>query len=503
MVVPSAPGPAPAPRGARTSRRPAGGGGRGGAGERRGAAGRRGAVPGLGALGPEAGAAAAAAAVVAAAAGGGLAWELRNCEPARMRPGVATAPAAGRLWTLGVVPIFLATPFFARATFRTEVVPGRVWSFEQKQGIGLGLNTSLNVRMTVVRLRSGGLFVYGPVAPTGECLELVRELGGDVELVLLPTTLYEHKQFLAPFARRFPKAKVLVAPGQYSWPVSPPGAFRAGCPRAEVLRANGEGQLPPDVKAATLDLCPIGLSSRVRFSEVAVLHSASRTLLVTDAVMSLSEDPPPTVSRRDLLEWADDRNTAITGLRALGLFGVAQAARRYGLRGAGERGEAEACALGWQRMALTSLYFGQEDVLRPDRSFQALSARRLVVPPVVGTLVYGDGGRDRVAEEVAEWAERVGRWSFERVAPAHFEVVRASPRDWLSAFAAWRQSSGAGAGPLSALRRAALGEAWAYPEADVQCLRDVRAFLRGVGVIFDDASRPSRRPPPSPPPPPP
>ena len=59
------------------------------------------------------------------------------------------------------MPLFLATPFFARATFRREVVPGRVWSFEQKQGIGLGLNTSLNVRMTVLRLREGGLFVYG------------------------------------------------------------------------------------------------------------------------------------------------------------------------------------------------------------------------------------------------------------------------------------------------------------------------------------------------------
>ena len=437
---------------------------------------------------------------------GGSVWELRNCEPATVRPGAATAPAAGRLWTLGVVPIFLATPFFARATFRTEVVPGRVWSFEQKQGIGLGLNTSLNVRMTVVRLRSGGLFVYGPVAPTGECLELVRELGGDVETILLPTTLFEHKQFLAPFARRFPKAKVLVAPGQYSWPVSPPGASRAGCPRAEVLRADGEGQLPPDVRAATLDLCPVGLSSGVRFSEVAVLHSASRTLLVTDTVMSLSKDPPPTVSRRDLLEWADDRNTAITGLRALGLFGVAEAARRYGLRRAGERGEAEACALGWQRMALTSLYFGQEDVLRPDQSFRALSARRLVVPPVLGTLVYGEGGRDQVAAEVAQWAERVGRWSFERVVPAHFEVARASPRDWLAAFGTWRRGSGSGAGPLSALRLAALeGGAWAYPEADVRCLRDVRAFLRGAGVIFDDPSRPRRpaAPPAAPPPPPP
>ena len=445
----------------------------------------------------------AAAAAVAAAVAGGAAWELRNCEPAEARPGGATAPEAGRLWTLGVVPFFLATPFFARATFRAEVVPGAVWSFEQKQGIGLGLNTSLNVRMTVVRLRSGGLFVYGPIAPTGECLKLLRELGGEVELILLPTTLFEHKQFLAPFAARHPRARVLVAPGQYSWPLNPPGAFRAGCPRAEVLRADGQGQLPPELRAATLDLCPVGLSPGVRFAETAVLHAPSRTLLVTDAVMHLSARPPPTVSRRDLLEWADDRNTAISGLRLLGLFGVAEAARRYGLQGAGERGEAEACALGWQRMALTSLYFGQEDVLRPDRSFRALASRRLVVPPVLGTLVYGEG-RDSVAAEVAEWAERVGRWSFVRVMPAHFEVARASSREWLAAFETWRRGAPCrpgGLGPLaafaSALSAAAGSTAWGYPEPDIRCLRDVRAFLRRTGVIFDDASRPPR--PPAPP----
>lgn len=30
-----------------------------------------------------------------------------------------------------------------------------MWFFEQKQGIGLGLNVSVNVRMTVIKLRGG------------------------------------------------------------------------------------------------------------------------------------------------------------------------------------------------------------------------------------------------------------------------------------------------------------------------------------------------------------
>ena len=132
------------------------------------------------------GAAAVAAAAIAAACVGGSSWERANCEPAPAAlaargsggGGIATAPEFGRSYILGVVPIFLATPFFVRATYRTELVRGALWSFEQKQGIGLGLNTSLNVRMTVGRLKSGGLFVYGPIAPTGECIELLRQVEG-------------------------------------------------------------------------------------------------------------------------------------------------------------------------------------------------------------------------------------------------------------------------------------------------------------------------------------
>ena len=95
------------------------------------------------------------------------------------------------------------------------------------------------------------------MAPTRECVELLREVeretGEEVALVLLPTTLLEHKQFLAPFTSRFPRARVLVAPGQYGWPVPNVGAAGgpgAGCRRAEVLAGNGEGQLPAELRAA-------------------------------------------------------------------------------------------------------------------------------------------------------------------------------------------------------------------------------------------------------------
>ena len=92
--------------------------------------------------------------------------------------------------------------------------PGRVWFFEQKQGIGLGLNVSVNVRMTVIKLRSGGLWVHAPIAPTDECIALLNELNAPVEHIVLPTTLFEHKIFVGPFQRRFPDASVFIAPDQ-------------------------------------------------------------------------------------------------------------------------------------------------------------------------------------------------------------------------------------------------------------------------------------------------
>lgn len=46
-----------------------------------------------------------------------------------------------------------------------QVVPDTIWTFEQEQTFAF-TNVSTVVRMTVVKLKSGGLFVYAPIAPT-------------------------------------------------------------------------------------------------------------------------------------------------------------------------------------------------------------------------------------------------------------------------------------------------------------------------------------------------
>ena len=58
-------------------------------------------------------------------------------------------------------------PFLNRPTIRKELVKGAIWGFEQPQSLG-GSNVTANIRMTVVRLQSGGLWVHAPIAPTRE-----------------------------------------------------------------------------------------------------------------------------------------------------------------------------------------------------------------------------------------------------------------------------------------------------------------------------------------------
>jgi hypothetical protein len=63
-------------------------------------------------------------------------------------------------------------------------------------------------------------------------------------------------------------------------------------------------------------------------------------------------------------------------------------------------------------------------------NFKAL-AGRLIVPPVVRTLIYA-----QEPARVQRWAKRVAaRWEFEQIIPAHWEApIRASPRDFERAF---------------------------------------------------------------------
>ena len=83
-----------------------------------------------------------------------------------------------------------------------------MWCFDQLIGI---YYVHVPIRMTVLRLEAGGLFVYAPVAPTRECLSLLQPLideHGPVRYIVLPSVAVEHKvhgsvTYLSPHARCF------------------------------------------------------------------------------------------------------------------------------------------------------------------------------------------------------------------------------------------------------------------------------------------------------------
>lgn len=52
-----------------------------------------------------------------------------------------------------------------------QAVKDSIWLFEQEQALGFS-SVSTNIRMTVIKLKSGGLWVHAPIAPTKECIQV-------------------------------------------------------------------------------------------------------------------------------------------------------------------------------------------------------------------------------------------------------------------------------------------------------------------------------------------
>lgn len=348
-----------------------------------------------------------------------------------------------RFWL--AVPVY---PYGRRRTLRTEVVKDTIWTFDQLQGI---LYTIVPIRMTVVKLSAGGLFVYAPVAPTIECVRLVNELvavHGDVKYIILPTSSgLEHKVFVGPFARRFPQAQVFVAPHQWSFPFNLPLSW-LGFPqkRTQVLPEDSrQAPFADEFDYAVLDI-NLGRGS---FAEVAVFHKRSRTLLVTDSVISVPEEPPAIVQLDPYPLLFHARDNALEAIKDN------QANRRKG----------------WQRISLFSIYFrpstletiGLAQTFRdatkaPEKSpkayfglfpfrwkenwkqsFDALRGNgRPFVAPILQTLIL-----PQAPTQVLNWVNKVATWDFGRIISCHFDSpIQTSPYEFRQAFAFLEKTSG-------------------------------------------------------------
>lgn len=201
-----------------------------------------------------------------------------------------TRPGSGRSYFPTLTP-----PLFNRATVRYEL--GRnCWALEQLLTFA---NVSATIRTVVVKLQDGTLWVNSPQWPTGEFCALLDELG-PVGHVVLPCNALEHAAPVKAFTKKYPKASVWITPGQYG-PFGECGFTAASAKMGYRV----DGVLPVGVPTATDTLPPWASEFDMRtlyislpenagpVSEAAFYHRPSKSLVATDAVVFIPNEPPP------------------------------------------------------------------------------------------------------------------------------------------------------------------------------------------------------------------
>lgn len=123
-----------------------------------------------------------------------------------------------------------------------------------------------SVRMTVIRLEDGTLFVHSPISPTPELLKDVVDLG-DVRFIVSPNKI--HHLFLGDWSSIFPEAEVYASPGLMN--------------KRPELSFDGElGDIPEIGWSKDIDQLVFS-GSRV-MDEVVFFHKLSRTLILADLI---------------------------------------------------------------------------------------------------------------------------------------------------------------------------------------------------------------------------
>ncbi|MEO1123668.1 MAG: DUF4336 domain-containing protein [Cyanobacteria bacterium J06635_15] len=374
-------------------------------------------------------------------------------------------------------PLLPLYPYGQRRTLRREVVKNTLWTFDQIQGI---FYVVVPIRMTVVKLESGGLLVYAPVAPTPECIRLVQDLvaqHGDVKYIILPTvTGLEHKVFVGPFARRFPQAEVFVVPNQWSYPVQLPLSW-LGFPRGRthILPADSaEAPFGDEFDYTLLGPIHLGLGP---FGEAAFYHRRSGSLLVTDTLVSVPDDPPEVLELDPYPLLFHAKDTAFDqpedtppmrrkGWHRIALFAVYFRPSALDVVTLGKTLKHALKAPDHSRQAYFGLYpFAWKAGW--ETSFQRLhSAGRLWVAPVLQTLIL-----NRAPQATLAWVERVAQWPFERIIPCHLDAPLAADAHGLRQAFAFLGATDTVDAVTPVL-----------PEADFDLLRELEANLTRRGI---------------------
>lgn len=279
---------------------------------------------------------------------------------------------------------------------------------------------------------------------------------GPVRHIVLGTVALEHKATFGPFAQKFPKATVWVQPGQWSFPLSLPLAPALGV----IQRGSQLRQLPPPHQPSVQPpewiqdieyeiLGPLLFRSVGGFSETAFFHKPSRTLLVTDTVVSVPNDPPLIIQEdpramlfhaRDSIQDVvqDTPETRRKGWRRMVQFGLIFFPSQIDVvpfnRALIEAFQIDPSmrTLGEGAVPL-SLYPWTWHSNNADlKNFEAISQNgKIFCPPILTKLIL-----DREPQRVLEWVDKVAtRFNFVRILPGHLaNNVMASPTEFREAF---------------------------------------------------------------------
>eukprot|EP00980_Cylindrotheca_fusiformis_P031818 scaffold27034_cov196-Cylindrotheca_fusiformis.AAC.1 len=328
-----------------------------------------------------------------------------------------TTPTSYGLW--GILPV---GTYKEKKTIMKEIVPRMIWTFDQKFGI---LDVQVPLRMTVVKLSDGGLFVYNPVAATPECLGMLNDLvkeHGPLKHIVVGSVALEHKVYAGVLAQKFSNAEVWLTPGQYSFPADLPNSF-LGFPISRTKTIPKPEDAPEEWKN-DFDFLTLGplISRDGAFGETVFLHKATKSLIVTDTALEVTEEVPAIceLDPSPLLYHARDTVSQVV------------------------ENTPEVRKIGWRRIALFGLFFTPSAIevkdadvafkeRRPDinsdfigiypwdwvgdekASFDALTGG-LLVAPILQTLIL-----NRNPVEVLDFADAVSKWDFQRIIPAHFK----------------------------------------------------------------------------------
>lgn len=283
---------------------------------------------------------------------------------------------------------------------------------------------------------------------------------------------------MTPRRRRF-SPQVYAAPGQWSFPLNLPLSALGLFPRkldgtlADDTRLQDGSRAPwaDEIEHSLLEI-PLGLGP---FVECAFFVKDKRTLLVTDTVVSVPEEPPEVCA-------ADPRPLLV---------------RSKDTRQAMPADTAEQRRVGWGKTILFALFFQPSAVNFSPLSgftwadewrsaFKRLLQPKLLVAPILQSLVL-----NKRPKAVRAWSRRVARWPFDRVIPAHLNApIVASPRDFERAFSFLDALQPKASNPLAELF-AALTEGPPPPvdavspfgDGDMRTIRGIDSLLAATGVI--------------------